>query len=204
MKYELNAEIERSKGLVAKSLRNPPSALRSRPGGADDPKHAEVIRFYEDLTNLLVCNMRLQKGRYFNLDDWILSCIYTYTDTDDDTPSASRKSEFMNPLLISHADFGANLLTGLSFTLRCCHEPADASQPLESPDQLVPSVNYIPLELDKEPPDYVEKLGFLGAPFTFGRDQLPLFLRTMYANIGDAARDDGDGDSSVQILEPQS
>lgn len=74
---------------------------------------------------------------------------------------------------------------------------------METEDQLIPSVNYIPLELNKESPDYVEKLGFLGAPFTFGRDQLPLFLRTLYTNIGDATRDDGDDeDSSVQILEP--
>lgn len=72
---------------------------------------------------------------------------------------------------------------------------------MESKEQLIPSVNYIPLELDKEPPDYVEKLGFLGTPFTFGREQLPLFLRTLYTSIRDATREDGDGDSSVQILE---
>jgi hypothetical protein len=100
LKYELNAEIERSKELAAKSSRNPPSALRGRPAGADDPKHAEVIRFYEDLTNLLVCNMKLQRGKHFGLDEWILSCVFTYTDTDDDTPF-NRKSEFMNSVLIA-------------------------------------------------------------------------------------------------------
>jgi hypothetical protein len=99
LKYELNAEIERSKELAAKSSRNPPSALRGRPAGADDPKHTEVIRFYEDLTNLLVCNMKLQKGKYFSLDEWILSCVYTYTDTDDDAPTP--KSEFLNSVPIA-------------------------------------------------------------------------------------------------------
>lgn len=179
LSYELNAEIERSKALAAKSSRNPPSVPRGRPGGADDPKHTEVIRFYEDLTNLLVCNMKLQKGKHFSLDEWILSCVYTYTDTDDDAPSTTKS---------------------LTFTLRCCHQPADPSHHVESKEQLIPSVNYIPLELDKEPPDYVEKLGFLGTPFTFGREQLPLFLRTLYTSIRDATREDGDGDSSVQII----
>jgi len=127
----------------------------------------------------------MQKGKHLGLDEWALSCVFTYFDTDDDAPSTSRKS--------------------LSFTLRCCHEPADASQPVESREQLIPSVHYVPQELDKEPPDYVEKLGFLGAPFTFGREQLPLFLRTMYTNVGEAIKDnEDDGDSSVQILEPHS
>lgn len=75
---------------------------------------------------------------------------------------------------------------------------------MRSEAQLVPSVNYIPLDLDKEPSDYVQKLGFLGAPFTFGRDQLPLFLRTLYTNMGDAAKDDGDDGDSVQIVDPPS
>ena len=87
-------EIERSKQLAVKASRNPPSAARGRPGGADDPKHSEVIRFYEDLTNLLVCNMKLQKAKHFNLDDWVLSCVYSYTDTNDDSPSSIKKSEF--------------------------------------------------------------------------------------------------------------
>ena len=91
---------------------------------------------------------------------------------------------------------------GLNFTLRLCHEPPDASEPPESADQLVPSANYVPLELDKEPPDFVERLGFLGSPFTFGREQLPLFLRTIYNNIGDATRaESDDGDSSIQIID---
>jgi hypothetical protein len=99
LKYELEAEIERSSEL-AKSSRNPPSVFRGRPAGADDPKHAEVIRFYEDLTNFLVCNMKLQRGKYFDLDEWILSCVYTYSDAEDDV-STFKKSEFLNSVLIA-------------------------------------------------------------------------------------------------------
>jgi hypothetical protein len=81
--YELNLEIERSKELAIKVSRKAPAAARDRPGGADDPKHAEVIRFYEDLTNLLVCSMKLQKANRFNLDEWVLSCIYSYEANSD-------------------------------------------------------------------------------------------------------------------------
>lgn len=69
-----------------------------------------------------------------------------------------------------------------------------------SKDQLVPTVNYIPLELDKEPTDFVDKLGFLNTPFTFARDQLPLFLRTVFSNMGEAISEDSDNEGSVQII----
>jgi hypothetical protein len=54
----------------------------------------------------------------------------------------------------------------------------------------VQSINYIPQDLDKEDPDFVEGLGFLGSPFTFGRNQLALFFRTMHTTIGEALGND--------------
>ncbi|KAG5645055.1 hypothetical protein DXG03_007145 [Asterophora parasitica] len=171
LQIELAAEMERSKAL-AKATR-PPSVVRSgRPGGVEDPRHAEVLRFYEDVTNLLVPHMKTQPGAYFGLEDWLLSCIYTFSD-DDDSDSGIRKS--------------------LNFTLRLCHEPQDASgPPPTSKDQLIPTVHFTPLELDKEPPDFVEKLDFLKTPFSFGRDQLPLFLRTAYQRMNEALTGDDD------------
>lgn len=96
---------------------------------------------------------------------------------------------------------------GLSFTLRFCYDPIEVEGEIPevtSIDQLTSSVHYIPLDLDKEAPDYVEKLGFLGGPFTFSRDQLPLFLRTVYTNMGEATKEDEEddgGDDEVQIME---
>lgn len=98
LKWELDAEIDRFKEMAEKSSRYPPSASRGRPGGADDPKGVEIIRFYEDLTNFLVCNMKMQKGKYLNLEEWILSCVYTYIGLDDDASSAG-KSEFRSLVL---------------------------------------------------------------------------------------------------------
>lgn len=62
-------------------------------------------------------------------------------------------------------------------------------------------MHYIPNGLDNEPVEFTEKLGFLGAPFTFPRGQLPLFLRTVYTNMGEALADGDDSDdNSVELV----
>ncbi|RDB20981.1 hypothetical protein Hypma_011820 [Hypsizygus marmoreus] len=180
LQVELKAEIDRTALLAARPNRNLPSVVRSgRPGGGDDPRHAAVLRFYEDLTNLLVTNMKPSSGKYLDMEEWLFSCIYTHNGADED---GNKKS--------------------LNFTLRTCHDPApDTAEPITSKTQLIPSIHYIPLELDKEPPDFVARLDFLGAPFTFGLDQLPLFLRTMHTNMGNALEDDESDGDSVQLVE---
>lgn len=84
LRVELQAEIERGKTMATKIQRLPASASRPRMANglssADNPKVAEIIKFYEDLTNLIVPNMRLQKGQYFDTDEWFLNCVYSYTD----------------------------------------------------------------------------------------------------------------------------
>lgn len=70
--------------MSSKLQRMPPLAPRSRTGNglssADDPKLAEIIKFYEDLTNLIVPSMKLQKGKFFDTDEWVLNCVYSFTD----------------------------------------------------------------------------------------------------------------------------
>lgn len=82
LRYELQAEIERTKSLS--SQRQPKIAARARRGRVlspnEDPKMAEVVRFYEDLTDLLVTDIKPQPARYLQLDDWLLTCLYTYQD----------------------------------------------------------------------------------------------------------------------------
>jgi len=48
--------------------------------GADDPRTAAVVQFYEDLTNLLVPNLKFEPGKYLGLDEKCFTCIYTYVD----------------------------------------------------------------------------------------------------------------------------
>jgi hypothetical protein len=72
--------------MASKLQRLPPVSAASRPrtvnglSSTDDPKLGEIIRFYEDLTNLIVPNMKLQKGKYLGTDEWILNCVYSYVD----------------------------------------------------------------------------------------------------------------------------
>ncbi|KAF9014044.1 hypothetical protein BDQ17DRAFT_1270187 [Cyathus striatus] len=183
MTFELDIEKKRNQELATKAARQPPgSASRSQPRnvlGSDDPKHAQVIKFYEDLTNLLVPSIKAGKSKYFGLDEWIFTCVYTCPSSDGDAKS-------------------------LNFTLRFCHEPepGDASVPITSEDQLVESVQYIPLSLEREPPEFVKSLTFLASPFTFQQEQLSIFLKTLKDNIcGPEADGDVSDGSSVQMVE---
>ncbi|KAF8350512.1 hypothetical protein F5887DRAFT_1208823 [Amanita rubescens] len=167
LRFELKAEIERSKALADKSIRTPQVAPRSRMAGAafEDPKNAEVIRFYEDLTNLLVTSMKHQASHRPGADEWILKCIYTYSEDDMATDALQKIKTMLN------------------------------SDPNEQ------SIHYTPDDLDKEPPDFVDKLGFLNQPFTFSRQQLSLFLRTLNDNIKEALASEDEDEDEVQIIE---
>ena len=85
--------------MSSKLQRLPPSTSRPRTGNAmsstDDPKLGEIIKFYEDLTNLLVPSMKLQRGKYFNTDEWLMNCVYSHTDqiAGKDKPHLESKSE---------------------------------------------------------------------------------------------------------------
>jgi len=152
---------------------------------SQDPKLSQIVRFYEDLTNLIIPHIKMQPGRFLDTPEWILNCCYTYNDVTD--KEAEPKS--------------------LLFGIRLCYDlKSGASEPVESMEQLVESVHYTPKELDKETPEFVESLGFLNDTFTFERDQLSLFLRTLHDNIsgeGNDTNSKGDpeeSDGSVVLL----
>lgn len=103
-------------------------------------------------------------------------------------------------ILFAHPSFA-----GINFNLRLGFEPrADAPKPVTRKEDLVPSVHYAPLELQNESKEFVNSLEFLGDKFTFERDQLSLFVRTLYDYVGGGKNEDSDeesSDNSVQILE---
>lgn len=191
---ELEAEIDRSKAMAQ---RNPQVAIRSRPSAAfEDPKNTKVIRFYEDLTNLLVTSMKHEVGQRVGSDEWTLKCIYTYSD-DDAASDAVQKSNYCSFSLFSLTQ---NIVTGVAFTLRTT-SPAKPNSDIDSNDQ---TIYYAPEGLDKEHPDFVQKLEFLNQPFSFNRRQLSLFGRTLYDKLKEACENDQGGDQAddeVQIIE---
>ncbi|KAF9030813.1 hypothetical protein BDZ89DRAFT_1241556 [Hymenopellis radicata] len=174
---ELEAEVKRSKALAAQHIRPPGSAQRhGRAGalGSDDPKYSTTIKFYEDLTDLLITNVRFEKCKFEENpeEDSILSCVYTYTDKHD-----------------------PGLTHSLTFTLRLCHELDKEA------GELVPQVMYAPKELDKETPEMAEALDFLAGPFSFRKEQLQMLTVTLSEQIGKVlAREEDESEDEVEIV----
>jgi hypothetical protein len=91
----------RDKVDAIERLKGPPSASKSRAGvvlGSDDPKNAVVVRFYEDVSNVLVMNVRISRGPYFELEEEILTCVYSHADPNDGSKAKSRFSHCENAL----------------------------------------------------------------------------------------------------------
>jgi len=175
---ELKMEIQRSKGLALRNTiehqaRGRAQTRPTRPS-TNNPKNTQVIKLYEDLTNLLVHNVKFQPSQYLDLEESCFSCIYTYVDLEDVADEKKRKS--------------------LNLTLRFYHDLVDHSDTnaVTSLSQLREMVDYKPLELDKETEEFIEGLEFLGDSFTFKREQLPLFIDTLRRNLGDATQNGGE------------
>ncbi len=70
----------------------------------------------------------------------------------------------------------------------------------KSKADLIQSLQYTPLHLEKEAEDFVESLGFLNKPFSFEREQLALFLRTLHDVVGGEGKGDEDDGEDVEVL----
>jgi hypothetical protein len=88
----------------------------------------------------------------------------------------------------------------LNFTLQIYWEVSKGQrEPITHEDQLKPLCKYWPLLLDRENPDVVQRLGYLGSGFTFDRVQLPLFLKSTHEKIADALKpEDEDEDEEEE------
>ncbi|KAI8982867.1 hypothetical protein BD414DRAFT_491382 [Trametes punicea] len=174
IRRELDAEIERSKSLASRTPA--PVPARQQKPTPSEFRNTPVIRLYEDMTNILVTGVKIEKSPEFpELDEEILACIYTYQNPDD----ASTFS--------------------LNFTLRNVYaRPEDAAPGAHIPkDQLILKVKYEPKDLDKEPPDLVERLLFFKDPFMFARDQMTAFLRTLTDGVAKLFEPDHEGEDDA-------
>ncbi|KAI0672706.1 hypothetical protein C8Q78DRAFT_970424 [Trametes maxima] len=183
VKKELDAEIERSKALAARGPA--PAVARQQKPIAGEPRNTPVIRLYEDMTNVLVTSVKIEKSPEFpELDEEILSCIYTYQNPDKNT---------------TFCEIRVAPLTPLNFTLRNVFDrPPDAPQGQHlDKDQLVHKVKYEPKDLDKENPNVVEFLAFFKDPFMFARDQMIVFLKTLNDVITGIFEPEADGEGGA-------
>ncbi|KAJ7219455.1 hypothetical protein GGX14DRAFT_592259 [Mycena pura] len=164
---DLQHEIQLERQNSQKASRNAPVSRGRGPHallGSDDPKHSELVRFYEDVTNLLVTDIKVQEPKHFNLDEWNLTCVYTYTDK-----SGSEETK-----------------RSLGFLLRFTYDLIDDESPVASEKDLEKCAQYTPLNLDKESSEFVEALQFLNDCFKFPRRQLPLFFTSLVENMKSA------------------
>ncbi|KAG6880243.1 hypothetical protein C0992_001811 [Termitomyces sp. T32_za158] len=80
--------------------------------------------------------MKALPGQYLGLDEWVLTCIYTFLDEKQDDPQTAALKSF-------------------NFNLKLCHEPDPSqetpSEPVTLKDQLLPMVYFTPQNLDLEP-----------------------------------------------------
>ena len=81
---DLKAEIAHTQQALQnknpKAQREPPgSAIRARTGPINDPKH--MIRFYADLTNLIVLSAKIQESPYAQfggLEEITYTCVFSH------------------------------------------------------------------------------------------------------------------------------
>ncbi|CDO77647.1 hypothetical protein BN946_scf184963.g4 [Trametes cinnabarina] len=177
VKKELDAEIERSKSLARTPA--PTAAARQQKLTPSEPRNTPVIRLYEDMTNILVTGVKIDKSPDFpELDEEILACIYTYQSLDDD-----------------------KLTFSLNFSLRNVYErPPDSAPGTPIPkENLILKVKYEPRDLDKERPEIVERLAFFKDPFMFARNQMTVFLKTLTDTVSSIFEPEGEGDESGAV-----
>ncbi|TFK89461.1 hypothetical protein K466DRAFT_486803 [Polyporus arcularius HHB13444] len=186
LRMELDAEIERSKHLLTHAQHAPGPAFSGPSRRTDqEVKNAPVIRIYEDMTNVLITSVKMERSPEFpEIEEEYASCIYTYIN--EDIKFCKKPSATLN------------------FTLRNNFEkPVDhpPGQPLTR-EQLLQKVRYQPRDLDKENPDIVGRLGFFKEPFMFSRDQMAVFLKTLTETVAGVFEVDENGEppsSQVEI-----
>ncbi|CAK5277341.1 unnamed protein product, partial [Mycena citricolor] len=176
LQYELKVERENSQKSRQNTVASTPRGLAKGVLGSDEPKNARLITFYEDITNLLVTDVKLAHTPQTGPKQWNLMCIYTY----------------------SYQGVDRSLAFSLKFTWqRMDDEPKDS--PLE-PDMHL-GVDYVPVDLDKEPIEFVDALDFLNSPFTFPRRQLPVFYTRLSQAMKTACEENDEEDDDEMDLE---
>jgi hypothetical protein len=64
--------------------------------------NAATVQLYEDLTNILVTNVKFERSRYFDLTERLYNCVCTRTQNDSENED-SRCEQFSTILCLSLA-----------------------------------------------------------------------------------------------------
>jgi len=185
---ERDAEIERSKELLARAAPkgSPNSRPRpKRPFGTDDSKMTEVIKFYEDMSNLLITNVKFEHVPDSEEPDIVFHCIYTYYEM-------TRRGDDIEGERIDEIS--------IVFTMRIFNGfGGPDGEPASEDDFIHRRIKYTPLHLDKEPEAFINRLEYMGDTFTFPCAQQGLFLNSLREKIRDAAKDASESGTDIEV-----
>ncbi|KAI0707926.1 hypothetical protein C8Q76DRAFT_746914 [Earliella scabrosa] len=157
LKQERDAEIERSRQLAERMPTAGPSKMTFA-----ESKNSPVVRFYEDLTNILILSVKEEPSETWpELSEEVMQCVYTYINEE------------------------ANIHFSLNFSIRNIYDRPEGYPPTEriERNKLVKKIKYTPYGLENETPDIVEGLNFFKSPFMFSDEQVPIFLKTLTDSV---------------------
>ncbi|KIL00940.1 hypothetical protein PAXRUDRAFT_821149 [Paxillus rubicundulus Ve08.2h10] len=189
--HERDAEIERSKELLARAApKGTPSNPRSntrRPFGTDDPKMTEVIKFYEDMSNLLVTNVKFEVVPDSEEPEILFHCIYTYFEM-------TRRADDIEGERIGEKS--------IVFTMRIFNGFGGPNgEPASEDDFIHRRIRYTPLHLDNEPDSFIKGLEYMADSFTFPSSQQGLFLNSLREKIRDIVKDASEFEVEVEEID---
>jgi len=144
------------------------------------------------MSNLLVTNVKFENGRHSEESDIIFYCIYTHFDI------ARRTDEI-------HAEGERTNEKSIVFTMRVFRGfGGPDGEPASEDDFITRRVKYTPLELDREPEDFVKRLEYMADSFTFPSAQQALFLNSLREKIRDATSEPGSDMEGMEVEDPDS
>ncbi|KAI6028500.1 hypothetical protein F5J12DRAFT_960023 [Pisolithus orientalis] len=149
-----------------------PTTSRSqqrRPIGAEDPK-TEVIKFYEEMSNLLVTNVKFEDAPGSDEQEVTFHCVYTYFEM-------ARREDSVEGERVNEKSIGFTMCIFNGYG-------GPNGEPISDDDFVHRRIKYTPLHLDKEPDSFVEALSYMGESFTFPCSQQGLFLNSLRDRIG--------------------
>lgn len=98
LQSDLNAEIERAKSLTKFKPAGHARGLSEVPFSIETHKKSAATRLYEDITNILVINLRTERNAEVEGEtDVIISCMYTHG---GELEVVQKRSEFLRTLFI--------------------------------------------------------------------------------------------------------
>ncbi|TFK30103.1 hypothetical protein FA15DRAFT_609201 [Coprinopsis marcescibilis] len=153
---ELNAEIKRSKDLADRARNHPPSVTRPGAGNSLGTDEPKAAR----VTRL-----------YEDLTNILISSVKC------SSSAIPGKEEWAYTCVYTHSDPTSPNSETSSLTFRLLFS-------WDNPDH--ETIHFQPLELDKESPEFIEKLGFLKNPFSFDRRQLSLLVKTLSETMSES------------------